>query len=131
MELKRRSLSAAIALMILTTGLLVAPPMLFTKAMQNPGKKHKPTIQKVGKKWKVSKVKAKKNDEVTWSATDSDLYFQFMDSTLFGEYTYKLKKPATLTLKVKGASGTYRYAIFRLADSSYVEGDSPPTIIID
>ncbi len=118
----------AIASMVLMGGFLLAPHELLT---QSPQSRHNASIRKIGKKWKIDKVIAKKGDDVSWSASASDLYFQFMDSTLFGEYNYTLKKPMNLTLKVKGASGTYRYAIFNLADSTFVTGDSPPTIIIN
>jgi plastocyanin len=130
MERKRFLLLAAMVLVISLVAFLVAPHELFTAALQSSVSKHNAAMKKVDKKWKVDKITAKKGDDVMWSASDSDLYFQFMDSTLFGEYTYTLKKPKTLTLKVKGASGTYKYAIFRIADSTYVEGNSPPTIII-
>ncbi|MDZ7292004.1 MAG: hypothetical protein ONB44_19560 [candidate division KSB1 bacterium] len=130
MERKRFFVVASIALMISVIFYLVAPEELFTGAPQGVASKHKAVIKKAGKKWKIDKITAKKGDDVIWSASDSDLYFQFMDSTLFGEYTYTLKKTDTLVLKVKGASGIYKYAIFRTADSTYVEGNSPPTIII-
>jgi hypothetical protein len=131
MKVKRLFWPAAIVVMMAVAGSLVAPLELFTAVAQRPMGKHNALMSKVGKKWRVGTLTMKKDDEVTWSATDSDLYFQFMDSTLFGEYTYVVKKANSLTLKVKGTSGTHRYAIFRTEDLSYVEGNSPPTIIID
>jgi len=128
MKRKRFLLLAATALVISVAGFLAAPHEVFTEAMQV--KKHSAVIKKADKKWKVDKITAKKGDDVTWSSSNSDLYFQFMDATLFGEYNYTVKKSETLALKVKGASGTYKYAIFNMADSTYITGDSPPTIIV-
>ncbi len=129
MKRKRFLLLAATALVISVAGFLAVPHQVFTEAMQV--KTHSAAIKKVDKKkWKVDKITAKKDDVVAWSSSTSDLYFQFMDDVLFGEYTYTVKKSQTLALKVKGASGTYKYAIFNMADSTYITGDSPPTIII-
>jgi len=127
MKSKRFLGITAIASIVLIGGFLLAPHELFTQSQQT---QHNTSIRKIGKKWKIDKVIAKKGDDVSWSASSTDLYFQFMDSTLFGEYNYTLKRPMNLTLKVKGASGTYRYSIFNIADSTFVTGNSPPTIII-
>lgn len=131
MRLKRLLLPAVLALLFAAAGFFVAPPELFTEVMPQAANKHNAAITKAGKDWKVGKVTAKKDEEVTWSAADSDLYFQFMDSTLFGAYNYTLKKSHTLTLKVKGSSGVYPYAIFHLTDLAFIKGNSPPTIIIN
>jgi len=130
MKRKRSWLLFVLAAMIAASGFFLTPAAVFTKALPQQAAKHKGNFRKSGKKWKIDKIQAKKGEEVSWSAVESDLYFQFMDSTLFGEYTYTLKKPNTLTLVVKGAKGTYPYAIFRTADSTYVTGNSPPTVII-
>jgi hypothetical protein len=130
MKKKRFWLVASIVLMILIGGSLVVPYQLLTQVPQNPGNRHSAMMKKIGKKWRANRITAKRDEEISWSFQGADLYFQFMDSTLFGQYNYHLQKNGTLTLKVKGASGTYPYAIFNMADSSFVMGDSAPTIII-
>jgi len=131
MKSKRFLGFASIVLMVLIGGFLVAPHELLTEVIGNPVTK-KAKFTKVGnKKWKADPIHASQNDAVAWSDSTSDLYIQFMDATLFGVDTQTLKKGNTLTLTVRIAkNGTYPYAIFRTADSTFVTGDSPPIIII-
>jgi hypothetical protein len=118
----------AVIMAILIATFAFVPDQLWS---QGARKKHQAELSKVAlKKWRIKRITAGKGDEVSWSATDSDLYFQFTDDKLFGEYHYTLRKQNTLTLEVKGNKGTYFYSIFSIADSAYVEGNSPPTIII-
>ena len=126
MKFKSLWIVAAVASFCLV-GTILQPETGFTNP---PPKKIKAQFSKDGKKVKVQKIDAQKDDEVEWTASDGDLYFQFMDSDLFGDYNYMVKKGNTLTLTVKGKKGTYHYSIFSIADSSYVEGNSPPAIII-
>ena len=130
MKRKRILLLAAMALVLSVASFLVAPPVLFTQGRRSVKKEAKFT-KVANKKWRVDPVHASQNDEVAWSDSTSDLYFQFMNATLFGVETQTLKKGNTLTLTVQTAvNGAYHYAIFRTADSTYVIGNSPPTIII-
>jgi len=45
-------------------------------------------------------VKARVGEKVVWDAEGSDLYFQFVDETLFGMYTTSIKRGDSLTLTV-------------------------------
>jgi len=128
---RQRFLSlVAMALVIAMAGFFFAPRVLFTQGRRSLQKEAKFT-KISNKKWKVDPIHASQNDAVAWSDSTSDLYFHFMNATLFGVETQTLKKGNTLTLTVQTANnGTYHYAIFRTADSTYVTGNSPPTIII-
>jgi len=127
---RKRFLSVALmAVVIAVAGFLVAPPALFTQGKKFVKKGAK--FSKVGKTRKVDLLHAAQGDTVTWSDPTSDLYFQFMDATLFGVETQTLKKGNTLALTVKTAqNGTYEYAIFHIADSTFVISNSPPKIVI-
>jgi len=119
---------ALMALVIAVVGFLVAPRALFT---QGKKAKKEAKFSKVGNKTKVDLMHAAQGDTIAWSDPTSDLYFQFMDATLFGVETQTLKKGNTLSLTVKTAKeGTYDYAIFHIADSTFVISNSPPKIII-
>jgi hypothetical protein len=108
---------------------------------QNTIKEHELSVRKVKNKWKVvdsqdstkTKVIAKKNEKIVWTAEGSEVYFQFLDEKLFGDYTKKLKAGQKLKLTIgnKAKSGPNRYAVFCLADSTFATGDSPPEIIIE
>lgn len=88
-------------------------------------------FDKAGNRWKIRAIHASKDDIVTWTDAGSDLYFHFMDDSVFGVETQFVSKGDTLKLAVKTTkNGVYPYAIFRTADSSFVTGDSPPKIII-
>lgn len=103
--------------------------------------KHKLSIDKVDKKWKVvdkqkkvkKEVKVKKGDSVTWVSDSSDVYFQFNDENLFGTYYAFLEKGDSLSLTVqkKAKKGKYYYSAFIYNDKAYLEGNSPPQIIVD
>jgi len=131
MKPRRFRLLASMALAITVAGFLLAPPALLTQAGPKPEKK-KAKFSKAGKKTKVDRIHAARGDTVAWSDPTSDLYFQFMDASLFGVETRTVKKGSTLSLTVQAAAknGTYHYAIFRLADSTFVIGGSPPSVII-
>jgi hypothetical protein len=128
---RQRFLSlVAMALLIAVAVLFVDPRVLFTQGKRSAAKQARFT-KISNKKWKVDPIHASQNDVVTWSDSTSDLYFHFMNATLFGVETQTLKKDSTLALTIKIANhGTYYYAIFRTADSTYVTGSSPPAIII-
>ncbi len=130
MERKRFFWLAATVLMIAVAGFLTAPPAQFAQGKKFVRKHAK--FSKVGKKSKIDALHAAAGDTLTWSDPTSDLYFYFMDATLLGVETQSLKKGATLNLIVQPAAkdGAYDYAIFRLADSTFVTGNSPPKIII-
>jgi hypothetical protein len=102
---------------------------------------HHLSITKVHNKWKVvdsvdtsrTAVSAKRGERIVWEADGSDVYFQFMDDKLFGDYTRSLKANQRLVMVVgNGArSGEHPYAVFCVADNEYATGDSPPKIIIE
>jgi len=104
-------------------------------------KEHNVSFNKLAKKWKVhdpadnrkTKVHAKKGEQITWVAGTSDIYFQFPDASLFGEYTLMLEKGQKMSLKVRqnAKSGIHSYAAVCLDDKCFAEGDSPPEIIVE
>ncbi len=104
-------------------------------------KEHKLSIQKVKNKWKVvdemdttkTMVKAKRGERIVWIAKGSDVYFQFMDQKLFGDYTRSLKNGQRLVLTIgsQAKGGPNRYAVFCMADKAFATGESPPVIIIE
>lgn len=129
MRSNRSWILAAMTLLIVVAAFLVAPHALYTQSAK--AIKKSANFSKDGKKTKVATLHATQGDTITWSDPTSDLYFQFMDETLFGVETQTLTKGKTLTLTVKTEkNGTYEYAIFRMADSSFVVGNSPPKIVI-
>jgi len=120
---------AAMVMLIVVTAFLAAPHALYTQSAR--AIKKSAHFSKDGKKTKVAALHATQGDTITWSDPTSDLYFQFMDETLFGVETGNVQKGKTLSLAVKTArNGTYEYSIFRMADSSFVVGNSPPKIVI-
>ncbi len=103
-------------------------------------KDHQVSIKKIDGEWKVvlsedptKKVKAKKKDKITWNIEGTDVFFQFMDESLFGESKAHGKngKKVTLTIRDNMPVGTYKYAVFCLQDSTFATGNSPPEIIIE
>lgn len=104
-------------------------------------REHRVSIKKMNNKWKSvdardsskTAVKCRVGEKVIWDAEESDLYFQFMDETLFGVYTTSIKRGDSLTLTVdsRAKRGTHPYAVFCLSDKEFAEGNSPPKIIIE
>ncbi|MFQ5865532.1 MAG: hypothetical protein ACE5IW_09920 [bacterium] len=97
---------------------------------------HKPKIEKKGvlkKRWKIKRVKAIKDDEITWEANDGDITIWFppgMDPLEIHQKT--ISSGTSLTRKIPpNVTGTYEYSIFCHKDKQMVEGNSPPQIIID
>lgn len=139
--MKRKSmfLMIAVALVILMAG--------FSGLSRKPASDMLPmaknvqlTIKKISGEWKVvftqdptKKVKAKKKDKITWNIEGTDVFFQFMDQGLFGEFKThgKKGKKVTLTIRDNISIGTYNYAVFCLEDSTFATGNSPPVIIIE
>ncbi len=108
---------------------------------QGPPKAVEISITKVKKKWKVvdatdstkTDIKGKRGQKIVWTANGSDVYFQFMDENLVGNYTRMLKDGQKLTLVIgpNAKKGVNYYAVFCLSDSTYAEGGSPPKITIE
>lgn len=102
---------------------------------------HRLTVEKTGKKWKTfdkkknveKQPKVKRGDKVVWEADSSDVYFQFMDENLFGVYNAYLKKGESLELTIgkRAKKGKNYYSAFIYDDKAYLEGYSPPQIIVD
>ncbi len=78
-------------------------------------------------------VRAKRGDQVVWAAEGSDLYFQFMDTDLFGDYTCVVRdgEQITLTIGQNARAGSHRFAVFCLSGKAFVVGNSPPEIIVE
>jgi hypothetical protein len=108
---------------------------------QGPPKAVEISITKVKKKWKVvdstdstkTDIKGKRGQKIVWTANGSDVYFQFLDENLVGNYTRRLKDGQKLTLVIgpNAKKGVNYYAVFCLSDSTYAEGGSPPKITIE
>lgn len=130
MKHERTPLLYAMVMLIAIAGVLGSPNLLLAQGKQ--GAKKAAKFSKAGKATKIETLSAAEGDTLTWSDSTSDLYFHFMDASLLGVETEFLKKGDTLSLVVQAAAkkGTYSYAIFRLADLTFVTGNSPPTIII-
>ncbi|MEJ2636585.1 MAG: hypothetical protein P8184_14995 [Calditrichia bacterium] len=132
--------AAAILLLALLISFAGLPPSLLSQQPQKP-KEHKLSILKIKKKWKVARsndstqtrVVAQRGDKIVWKAKGSDVFFQFSDDKLFGEYNATLKngKKLELTVGPEARSGPNVYSVFCLADSSFATGDSPPVIIVE
>ncbi|NGP76385.1 hypothetical protein G3570_07065 [Balneolaceae bacterium YR4-1] len=112
-----------------------------------PPIKHELVLKKDQNKWKVRKPRVTRGDTLVWVAPDSsDMSFQFpgnisrfleplndQKDKLTDGYLKYLKAGDSLRLVVK-RTAPYRvieYAIFVLADSMYVEGDTPPEIQVE
>ncbi len=102
---------------------------------------HKLSVKKTGNKWKTfdkkknveKQPKVKKGDYVVWEADSSDVYFQFIDENLFGVYNAFLKQGESLRLEVgkKAKKGKNYYSAFIYNDKAYMEGNSPPAIVVE
>ncbi len=98
-------------------------------------------VKKINNQWRVvdatdntrTRVTAKRGEKVVWTAEGSDMYFQFIDQKLFGDYTRTLKAGQKLMLVVgnQAHSGENAYAVFCTATNEYARGDSPPKIIVE
>ncbi|MEX0736051.1 MAG: hypothetical protein WD182_01320 [Bacteroidota bacterium] len=123
---------------VLTAVVMVGPDARSAIGSQPQVKKHDISILKIKNRWKVvsatgDTVKAKRGEQIVWTAVGSDMYFQFMDDKLFGGFTRKLKAGQKLNLPVATGArrGVNAYAVFCLADKEFATGDSPPIIIIE
>jgi len=104
-------------------------------------RERKISFKRINNKWKTQDadnhsrtwVKARRGETITWEAEGTDLYFQFMDNKLFGDYTKTLKEGQRLSLTVgpNAVKGENKYAVFHYTDKEFVEGDSPPAIIVE
>lgn len=102
---------------------------------------HELLVKKVRNEWKVvssqdetkTQIRAKRGDRISIQAEGSDIYFQFMDSKLFGDYTRVLKKGQQVVLNISRLAkvGSHRYAAFCLEDKVFATGESPPVIIVE
>jgi hypothetical protein len=107
-------------------------------------------IEKVEGVWKVINMTdssgnapvVSKNDKINWTAEGTDVYIQFPDTmfipvgppdSLKHGYMKHQMKGKELRLKVKPnvKAGTYVYAVFCTADSTFAEEKSPPRIIVE
>ena len=138
MKTQRVVLFAAVSTLILMLGAIAGFHELFAVAPPSPSIVHNLHVMKVQNKWKVledstkTRVVAKREDYIVWKAKDSDVYFQFPDSTLFKTEIGKATavKPLRLQVSSTADTGRYPYAAFCMKDSAYATGDSPPVIIV-
>lgn len=107
-------------------------------------------IEKVDGVWKVINMTDSsgiapvvgRNDKISWAAEGTDVYIQFPD-TMFnpvgppdslkhGYIKHQLKgKKLQLKVKQNVKAGTYIYAVFCTADSTFAQEKSPPKIIVE
>lgn len=131
---------SSIIILILLLGINNQTEGIDGEQMLKPVEDHQLLIKKIDGEWKVvladdsttTKVKAKKKDKITWTSEDTDVYFQFMEESLFGKYKDKMKKKDKLTLTITDNAelGIHKYAVFCVADSQFAIGGSPPEIDI-
>ncbi|NBC26663.1 MAG: hypothetical protein GVY08_07375 [Bacteroidetes bacterium] len=72
-------------------------------------------------------------DTVVWNAPpESELYFQFMDDRLTGEFTEVASRGESVSLIIgeRAKEGDNPYAAFVINDSTYARGESPPRMIV-
>ena len=112
-------------------------------------KKYEMKIIKIEGIWRVvdatdttkTELKVNRKDTIVWTLEGTNAYFQFpnklfnpvsQQDSLKNGYTKFKKDGQKLKLKIKdnAPSGTYAYAIFCTADSTFAQADSPPRIII-
>jgi len=103
--------------------------------------RHDLAIMLVDDVWKIvdaqdpskTEIVVSRGDTVVWSAPeDINIYFQFMDQELTGEYTQEALGGASLRLVIgeNAEAGYHPYAVFVLEDSVYAVGESPPRMFI-
>ena len=136
MKRKIITITMTVLLMVFTATIIGS-----NSSAQSNQKVHKISLKKINKKWKAvdhkdhrkTQIRAKKGEKIVWVAENSDMYFQFNDLDLFGVYTTMLKKGEELELTIgpKAKKGDNYYAVFSIEDKAFVEGSSPPKIIID
>ena len=121
-------------------GGFVAPQTWSTANAQRKPEHHKFSVGKMDKTWRVYEdknhgnhvIKASVGDTVTWTASGTNLVFQFPEKTLFGTDNATIQDGKSLTLVVQPSAkkGRHIYAVFCTKGGVYASGDSPPVIII-
>ncbi len=101
---------------------------------------HRFIIGKLGNSWKVYSsldstnriIQANPGDRVIWTASGSELFFQFPDESIFNSSGATLANgnELTLTVSMNAKAGEYTYSVFCTMDNQFATGDSPPKIII-
>jgi hypothetical protein len=141
MQKSRMRLISLTSSLVLVIAIMWSSSVLIGEEMQNPPQDVEISIKKVKKKWKVvdatdstnTNIKGKRGQKIVWKAEGSDVYFQFMDDKLVGNYTRRLKDGQKLTLVIgpNAKKGVNYYAVFCLSDSTYAVGGSPPKLTIE
>ncbi len=137
--MKQQRIQAGFVL-VLAVIMALAFQVLSALALQPPPT-HYLKIVKVNSKWLVVQegdtltgpVSVQRGEKVVWTSDSSDVFFQFLDSKLFGGFTKKLKAGHRLTLVVGNAAkrGINYYAVFVLKDQQFAEGGSPPAVVVN
>ncbi len=137
MKWKQRNFGTMVALGAMV---LVAFQAMNSPALEPPPV-HYLTIVKINNKWLVVQegdtlsgpVTVRRGEKVVWNSDSSDVFFQFLDTRLFGGFTRKLKAGHKLTLVVGSAArlGVHYYAVFVLKDQVFAEGGSPPSVTVE
>lgn len=122
------------------TGMISDPPAVTAGQVQQKRAVHRFRVGKLNNKWKVYDsgnannrvITASAGETVVWSATGSDVFFQFPDSSLFDtdEVSVTDGKDLSLTVSANAKPGRYTYSIFCAKEGKFATGDSPPVIII-
>ena len=80
-----------------------------------------------------TEIVVSRGDTVVWYAPENrDIYFQFMDRELTGEYTREVLKgdSVTITIGENAETGEHPYAVFVYDAREYARGESPPRLFI-
>lgn len=103
--------------------------------------RHELACMLVDNVWKIvdaqdsskTELAVSRGDTVVWHAPQNrEIFFQFMDQELTGEYTQELLPGKSLTLVIgeKAKSGEHKYAVFVYGAKSFAKGESPPRMMI-
>jgi hypothetical protein len=87
---------------------------------------------KVAKKTKptVDPIRAKKGDTIVFNGGAKGRTYFFPDKDLFGVDSLYVSARRRAPLKIRGAAGLYRYAVWDQEYGDFLEGSSSPIIIV-
>jgi len=100
---------------------------------------HKPRLRKEQhpekKVWVIDKIKAKRGDEISWTAPDdSDITIWFpptRDPLKVGTITLRCAESLTKIVDKSVKKGTYHYSVYCHEDGTMAEGGTGPEMIIE
>jgi hypothetical protein len=91
-------------------------------------------LRKLGPKWKVDEISAKKGDIIVWYKNNKRFQLWFPANNPFGASEIHTGVTRVYCGLVTGKKPTYTYAMYMVDEpkpiARWVEGHTPPTIII-